>query len=495
MQMPLLHAFLAILAACVPAAALSGQVVQLKTGHLLAGEVVRADEDGLEFRRVDNGGVLQLRWDHLSSESARTIQRRFRIAQEDDGEVLVDAAAIRYELPGGSVGEVVGRVLGKDGKDLLVRTKGHPSLRIPQERFRSMTTRQVPVAELYTRDEYYREKLNEANPGDEADKHVLLADLLMRVRDYEHARQHLDRAVELGNSLQPKALDERIKRLKLYQERAKERDLLSEIAARRAQKDFAKALELVATFEKEFPNSPLKPEFDKEKERLAKARERWLADQVIACWYQNVPVVAYAKAQEKGLTYQAARSYAETQMGKDLRAKVAKVVGIPEAEVTQLWQQRIERGFAKERTISYSIGSWVLGEKAILKDTAQGKAEEKDGAGKSTSQEDKQVEEQIRRIRAIMERARRTSGGEGQPQEQSEEDWWKEYPVGSRAQWIAAYYAEFSGDAKMVRAYTSDCINCGGRGTTEEVGEKGEPKKIKCFLCHGTRFTRRIRVW
>jgi hypothetical protein len=46
-----------------------------------------------------------------------------------------------------------------------------------------------------------------ASPGDKADKHALLADELIKFRDYDHALEHLQKAKELGNSLDAARID------------------------------------------------------------------------------------------------------------------------------------------------------------------------------------------------------------------------------------------------------------------------------------------------
>ncbi|MEC8653529.1 MAG: hypothetical protein VXY92_13310, partial [Planctomycetota bacterium] len=48
----------------------SAQSIQLADGRVLLASVEQADGEGLRVRRLDNGGVLDLRWDHLSTASA-----------------------------------------------------------------------------------------------------------------------------------------------------------------------------------------------------------------------------------------------------------------------------------------------------------------------------------------------------------------------------------------------------------------------------------------
>jgi hypothetical protein len=50
----------------------------------------------------------------------------------------------------------------------------------------------VPVGQVLTKEEYYNELRAQIQPGGEADKHVQLAEQLMRVRNYDRALEHVE---------------------------------------------------------------------------------------------------------------------------------------------------------------------------------------------------------------------------------------------------------------------------------------------------------------
>ena len=104
-------------------APLTAQALQTKSGVLMVGEVSDANGDGLTFKRLDNGGTLQLHWDDLSPESVTRIKQMFSLSVEEDAEVTIDAEVFVYELPGGALAEAVGRFVESDGKTMVVRTK------------------------------------------------------------------------------------------------------------------------------------------------------------------------------------------------------------------------------------------------------------------------------------------------------------------------------------------------------------------------------------
>ena len=70
-----------LLAAAFPAA-LAAQSVQLADGRVLLAEVESGSVtgDGMRVRRLDNGGVLDLRWDHLTTATTTTTSSRFSSA-------------------------------------------------------------------------------------------------------------------------------------------------------------------------------------------------------------------------------------------------------------------------------------------------------------------------------------------------------------------------------------------------------------------------------
>lgn len=471
---------------------LPGQAVQMKSGVLLIGEISDANGDGLSLKRSDNGGALQLKWDDLSIESAARIKQLFNLSVEDEAEVMADADVLAYELPGGGLAEAVCVILEHTGKSIVVRTKSAPRLEIPVESVRSRATRPVRALDLYTREEFYGKKLQELAPGDDADQHVALADLMMRVRDFDHAEQHLKRAKELGTSKQPAQIDSKLARLELYKAAAAEHGVLEEIQTAAGRSEFPRAQELIKKFETTWPQSKLKPELEGLKARVTKSRERWLVARVAEVWYMTIPRIADRKAGERGVTFAQARQYAETNLAKEIRTTVAKALAITEDEVNTLWKKRFEvKSVLRPNLYSYGIGSWLLGEAGVLENTAQGKAEDKD-AKKKDQPRDEEMESLLRKIKAA--RARAAQSGQGDQQQQNEESFWKEFPTQSRSLWIQAYYVEKSGDLQLVRAMAEPCINCAGEGTITSLATGGDPKKEKCYVCHGTRFTRRIRA-
>lgn len=474
---------------------LPAQTIQLQSGELLVGKVEGPpNDDGLTFRRLDNGGTFDLRWEQLSRQSALKLKQLFGLSVDDVSEVMTTADVLTFEAAGRR-DTIAGRLVEETNSDLIIQRLGS-RIPIPRAKVKGKSTKQVPVLEILTEEQFYYEKLAEIDPGDDADKHVLLADFLMRVRAYDLAQKHLERAQELGGGSQPTALDGKIQRLTRFKGAQEERALLDQIEQARARRQFAKGLELIEEYGKRFASGKLKSEFETTKDRFNSARERALLSRVTELFYKAIRSVAEHKATESGLTLEAARSYAEAQMGKDIRAKVIAQLELTADEVEQFWGKRLGYpAVLSSLRYPYGQGSWILGAERIMKDTAAGK---ETAQGKDSSPEEKRIQALERRIREASERAKRAlsaSGGQADAaREETPEEWWKGATAELRKVWIQAYYAENGGDLKVEAAYVDACLVCTGEGFLRILGSSGKEQKLKCSTCHGTRFKRVVRA-
>lgn len=485
-------AFLGALA-LAPAAA---QSVQLADGRVLLATVEHADGGGLRVRRLDNGGVLELRWDHLSTASANAWQRRFDLLGDAQEEPMTRADEVEYLIKG-SRQTVVGRIVDPAADPLVVQAKG-VTYPVRRADLRSVRKVDAPVVQVFTKDEWYGLQLAELQPGDQADRHMLLAENLVKVRDYERATEHLQRAKELGNSRNPKHLETLLARLQRFKEAQKELKLLEDVQAARSRgqlADFEKGTKLLQQFEQEFPQSKLKAEFDAEKKRFGEARLRYLSQQVAEHWRRSIQIVGEKKLAEDGLSLQAARDYAQGKMTDDIVARVAGVLRLTPDEVKQLWADRARYPVGKRSEhFGYGVGSWVLGEAAILKDTAAGR--ERDKQKDPEPANDRDVDRLAKLLRQALERRRQQVQGQASGEkEQTDEDWWRQAERAERSGWLRAFYAEFGGQLVVTFATASPCISCYGEGTTPDIASDGKMVRAKCFLCQSTKWTRSFKAY
>ncbi len=497
MMMRKIRSFAVACAALLAGASVSAQTLQLADGKVLLAKVETADGEGCHVKRLDNGGTLDLRWEHLSTASATAIKRQFDLMGDTQDEILVRADEVEYLVNGGKQ-TLIGKIVDRTDEQIVVQQKGI-QYRIPRSELRAVRRAEVPAAQIYTKDEFYAMHLAELQPGDSADRHILLAEDLVKVRDYDHAADHLQKARELGNSANPQHLEVMTQRLQRYKEAKQERELLDQIQAARSRGqllDFEKGSKLITEFETRFPQTKLKQDFDLEKKRFLDGRTRYLAQQVAEQWRRSIQIAADKKAADDGVTLQAAREYAESKMTDDIVARVAQQLRLLADEVRQLWADRARFPVGKRTELfTYGIGSWVLGEDGILKGTKQGEAKAAQEPAKDQGNS-RDVERLARAFREALERRRAAVQGQGgADKEQTDEDWWRQASRTERTSWLRAYYAEFGGQLVLTYQSVSPCISCYGQGTTPEVDPEGKLIQNKCFLCQGTKWLRSFKAY
>ncbi|MBL8727721.1 MAG: hypothetical protein JNM25_04770 [Planctomycetes bacterium] len=487
------------MAVCLLLGGAVSQSLQLADGKVLLAKVTDANGEGCRVTRLDNGGTLDLRWEHLSTASATAIKRQWDLMGDTQDEIRVRADEVDYLVNGGKQ-TLIGKIVDRDDPQVIVVQQKGIQYRIPRSELRAVRQVEVPVAQIYTKDEFYEMRKAELQPGDSADKHILLAEDLVKVRDYDHAAFHLEEARKLANSANPQHLEVMTQRLQRYKEAAKERELLDQIQASRSRGqllDFEKGSKLIAEFEAKYPQTKLKTDFDQEKKRFAVARTRYLAQQVAEQWRRSIQIAADKKAADDGVTLMAAKTYAESKMTEDIVARVAQQLRLEPAEVQSLWSARADYPVGKRTDhFSYGIGSWVLGEDGILKGTKQGEAKAAQAPPTKDQGNSRDVERLARALREALERRRAAVQGQGGAEkEQTDEDWWRQASRTERTSWLRAYYAEFGGQLVVSYQSVSPCISCYGEGTTPEVDPEGKLVRNKCFLCQGTKWLRSFKAY
>jgi hypothetical protein len=486
---------LALAALCASA---MSQTLQMADGQVLLAQVEEAYGEGLRIKRLDNGGALELRWDQLSPDCARRVQQAFALVGDDQGEITVQVQEVRYLL-NGSPQTVIGLLVDQQNPTTMVVQQKGVQFRIPRTEVAGVRQIEVPVSQVLTPDEFYGKRLAEIAPAENADLHVQLADEMLRTRDYARAVEHLQKAKDLGNSRAPERIGPQLERAKLYVGAKKERDLLDGIQVARTRataRDFKLGRELIARFQKEFPQSKLKADLDAETRRFEEARTRYFSQQVADRWRDAVQTIGDKKLQEPGVTLSAAREYAESKMTDDIAGYVSKRLEIPVEEVNTLFAMRDKFPLGRRTEhFSYGIGSWVLGEVAILKGTKQGTENQKVDKDPAEARELDRIKREIRKM--MEQRRGAASGGQaGQEREQTDEEWWTAQDRSDRASWLRAYYAEFGGKLVLSAAYTQPCFACSALGTQTEMDtQSNKVVKVKCYLCHGTKWARTFKAY
>ncbi len=484
-----------LLAIFLCAACLRADTIRLRRGGLLIGKIEHADENGLSFRRADTGGLLELRWSDLAAPDAVRIREAWSLIDPSAGNaVLTKALKVEVERPGGTRQTLVGELVSRDGRTIVLRKKTLVyKVRVADLRGIPETL-EVPIREVLTPDQIYERKRNEIDPGEDPDKHALLADYLIRVEDYARAKEHLLKAKELGGGKQAGVIDQRIAKVDTLLNNKEQADLLAKINILRNRKDFAGAGKVVEEFEKRFPDSPLRGEFENRKKKLEEARKAYLVRKVAGAWFDSLLTLSKIAATDRSLGIEQAKTLAQEKIGEEIRARIAKKYGLEESEVETFFRERMGLRGLKEHKANYGTGSWVLGKDGVLKGTKIGQQIAKKKAGPKGGKS-KRIREIERRLREFLKRVNRGGGGKGGAVNlETPEQWWKRATSLERQQWIMAYYAENGGDYELMSAHLRACPTCGSNGYLETQGPQGgRTLKLTCPTCHGTRFFRILR--
>jgi tetratricopeptide (TPR) repeat protein len=480
-------------------------MLPLQDGGILFGTILAHDPEKLRFRRLETGGELDLPWSYLDPAEAQRMRLALGYVETEAEELLVDAE--RLELSDGSV--LVGHIESRSESDLRLK-RAESTLTIPLDRIRGpITSVQVPALDVFTREELYQQKAFELqgrlalSGRSGAEAHDQLARHAERLLDYARALEHYTRALELDPTFEGARLTQAIKRCQAKAALQEEVDALGEIDRFRARKDYERALAALADFPRRFPTSPLLEDWNRLKERVARAQERDLRAEIVERWHHWSLRLAQEAARKE--TYEEVLGYLDEKMSQDVldkvRADVERIApGILPDEVRRLWNERKGPAY---RSASYGLGTWLLGEaaRAELDAKEQGKTQDPNAAPGPGTQAAarKKLEERIARYLENQKLARAAAEQEGSGAE-APQTFWAGWTSAGRKQWILAYYAEKSGDFRDIQPRFSPCRECGGTGQRDVLftgsaiaGDKAGSVLIPCQACRTIGIVRRIR--
>jgi len=477
------------------AAAAPATMLRLRDGSIRWGQIQSHDPEGLVFDLLDTGGRVRLPWKLLHPDEESDLRRRFGYVDLSSEEVLIEADRI-VSVDGA---EIIGLIIDRSGDTLLVKT-ANSTVPVPKNRVSGTpTTVQVRADEVFTRAELYAQRLSNLDVST-ADGNFQLAQWCERILDFAHAVEHYRKAQTIDAQYKPDDVKVSLDRAVEKAARQDQIDYLADVETLTVRRRFDEALARAEAFATKFPDSPLLPDAKKAKDRVIKARERFVADRVAMLWVLRAGNLARIAGQKMG--YEEAISYVGGGMNKDLLDYVVKEAGAITKEATpdavkKLWTAR-KKG--RWNRASYGAGTWLLGRDAALKG-----GEDKKEDTKPVSAIDKEradLEKKLNQYMQNQEMARKARPTTEQADDR--EKAWKELTPENRAGWILAYYAEHSGDFELdPRPHLSACRECAGKGTRElamaggnvgrqSIGKSMVATRVECDACHGVGYVRRI---
>jgi len=481
-------------------------MLRLRSGDILWGQVVEHDAEELRFRRLDTGGVVHLPWSFLDPSEESSLRLAFGYVELASEELLVDAE--RFRLRDGS--ELLGIVDGRDDQFIWLKNVDG-RVPVPVGNIDGAPSRvRAPALEIYTRQELYLTKQDElgqallADGSVGAEAHDALAQYCERLFDYIHALEHYTYVQRLDASYEPTRIAAALSRAELKAHQQEQLDVLSAIDLHSARGRFDRALAALALFEERYPESPLREDWIKLRDRVKKAQLRAVREEVRRSVYSWTIRLA-RDAVRSHTSYASLVAYLDDGMQKDLFKNVGSDLaqlapGIEAGEIKRIW---LERKFSGGKPATYGVGTWLLGRERVSrtykKESAKDKAK-KAASKPSKADARKQLDQRIEKYIRNQQLSRKSQARGSQEEENEEENFWQLWNYTSRWHWAQAYFAENSELFKISSTTFTRCRECGGAGVLELLNLGGVGKNNKggtatkpCPTCHTFGVVRRIR--
>jgi hypothetical protein len=447
------------------------KMIKLRDGSILWARIESHTSAELELVRADTGGRVALDWGRLDPAQARELQIDFGYLDPNGGEVLVTAD----QVPLTDGRSVIGKIVNHAPDALHLKT-AQSLLQLPLSRIAGPATQvQVPALDIYTKQELYQQKQLELATGLAAEGAVgaeaafELARYCEKILDFAGAAKHYAETAAKDPQFKPAEVAAARSRASTKAALQEQVDAIAAIDLERKRENFDKALALSKAFVERWPESPLMPEWKKSKDRLDKARERYLKQQVALLWHRESERLSRAAAQK--YSFAQCVEYAGSLLAQETLDAVTTALqksskSLEPASVNSMWDTREKRGTHRA---SYGLGTWLLGEERARKDLDKKKdGEKKPELPKAATSEQQKIAEALKRYMDNQAVARKAAGAGAQNSEDAEA-FWREQTVGARVQWMLAYHAEYGGTMQVVTVQGENCPECAGKGATEQA--------------------------
>lgn len=438
-----------------------GEFIPLKDGEILVGEVQAHDEFGLSVRRLDTGGLVQLRWSHLAPPFEKALREKLGYTYDESAEILVEADEITFLDGTRKVGRIVEqtpeRVVVKDSRSSLGYARSVLAGAPVKVR--------VPALDVYTKDELYTERLSQVDTTT-AQGNLELARYLELIQDFARSQQHYAECKRLDPKFHEVEIGQALTRVEQKKLRQEEFDYLREIEVSRYQQQWDKAIALCDGFAAKFPKALPASRQDVEKRRASvlAAKQKAMVKKTYLEFFRAAETIALQKASDRKLTIEGAKNFAANEMKRLLVEKATKSIQrefkeVNEQEAVKLFGSRGKE--PKVRHVSYGNGTFALGSAAARKGIDSG------GGSKASPAESQEEAEMAKKLKRLLERTSGTAGGQAEKKKlDPAEEWWQtQAAVYERAQFLLAYFVEYASDFERVGYQGRTCVGCGGVGS------------------------------
>ncbi len=475
-----------LLALMVFQAVAAGEIIRLKNGVELHGKVVEFDNEvGITVQRYDNGGVLDLRWEHILDADVKALRLARGYGDEEAAPIFIKAKkmllinneyVIGVPVESSRPGFIALRRLGKIDE-------------YPQAVVKEMETIDVEVQEVFTLEELFQQKLSEGIPETALD-HFNLGVFCESIEFYDRALELFMAVTELDPEFKADLIIQKVKRMEVKIREKEATDLLRDIRNRIYKKMFSTAFEFCDKFVEEYPDSVQMGDLEKLRAQAVSKRRQYYQTKILTDYFSYLDRIATKVSSHKEYKLDDALSYARDELGSDVRKKLSEEFDMEIEEIEDLW---LNRKGGRHRTASYGEGTFILGDEATLM-PVEDEDDDKKKEAKEPATLDEKLKQKIEGIRKSRDREsrRRRSRINVDDVGQTPDQWWMNAKEKQRRSFLLAYYAENSGDMKIVKVRLMNCPYCCGKGYFEHFtqGTEGESNKEVCTVCKTIKYYR-----
>jgi tetratricopeptide (TPR) repeat protein len=459
-----------------------GEIIRLENGVELHCEILEYnEEEGIRVKRLDNGGVFHLRWEHILDKDARAVKYARGYVDEEARPSLIRAT--RIALMNGSFEDGIKVKSARPGM-LCLRRKGNLYY-FRQHDITEIQWIMLEANEIFTPEELYNKRLEEKVP-ETAGEYFELGVYLESVKCYEKSIEIYRRAGELDPAYKPDVID---LKCRVLTARIKESDTtayLDEVKKLIYRCKFALALERLDAFEEKFPGSAQRSYKEEIKAHALSRKHQYCRRKILTDYFTYMDRLAKQIALDEDMTLDAAMRFAQDDMGPAIRKKLAEdVYRISIEEVEALWAGR--QG-GSHRTYNYGTGTFILGPDRARRPLQEENEEEAPVERETPVTLDEKLRARLEQIKLEHEARikKKTLKFRLDPEKAgyNPEGWWKLRGVQNKKRFLIAFYAEESQDMKILDIRFNECPRCCGKGvlislSTTEMGYIVDP----CGLC------------
>jgi len=473
------------------AAPLAAEIVQLRDGTLVHGEIVSFDEaSGITVRRVDTGGVVSLTWDHLPASEVKRIKASRGFTGEEVE--LYTVLATHLLLRNGTTETGLRVDSDREGYVALQRRGQVDSF--PKNQVVSLQTGRVEGRELLTPDDLYLRLIDEVGEAIDGVGHFNLALACEGAGLLELAQEHFLITRELDGQLKVELIRAKLAWLQIKIEDAAETEALADIRHRLYRKQFELCADLAAGFREQYPHSRQLSDLVELEREIERRKREHRGKGIASAYFTLLDRRVTRLARDEEVTLDVARELLESAVHEEIMISLGEDFRMPPEVVQELWDQR--QG-GSVRSFGYGTGTFLLGKaKALVFGRFDGAEGDQDIQEADIEEDFDDLVERVKRQRqsqADRRQAARRGSSILDDEGLSPDEWWAAQPNEGKQRWLLAYYAEASGQLRVLEARARNCRRCDARGYIEGTNEDDQVVQITCPVCKDLKFERLVR--